>query len=66
MGVSLAIKNFTVGGTFIMRIFKRAKKKEDFDNLINVAKYADFGRSTAIQAAFCMGYDAGKDGADNE
>ncbi len=40
--------------------------KEDFRNLINVAKYADFGRSTAIQAAFLLGYMAGKAGADHE
>ncbi len=33
---------------------------EDFGNFIKVAKYADFGKSTAIQAAFCMGYDVRK------
>lgn len=35
-------------------------KQEDYNNLIYVAKYAEFGRSTAIQAAFCLGYLAGK------
>ena len=35
---------------------------ENFSNLVDVAKYADFGVSTAIQAAFCMGYEAGKAG----
>lgn len=35
---------------------------ENFSNFVNVAKYADFGVSTAIQAAFCMGYEAGKAG----
>ncbi len=37
---------------------------EDYDNLITVAKYAEFGRSTAIQAAFYLGYKAGKGGAE--
>lgn len=32
---------------------------EDYGNLLNVAKYAEFGRSTAIQAAFFLGYLAG-------
>jgi len=40
--------------------------KEDFDNLIKVAKYADFGVWTAIEAAFCLGYKAGKAGTDHE
>lgn len=35
---------------------------ENFSNLVDVAKYADFGVSTAIQAAFCMGYEVGKAG----
>ena len=35
---------------------------ENFSNLVDVAKYADFGVFTAIQAAFCMGYEAGKAG----
>ena len=35
---------------------------ENFFSLVDVAKYADFGVSTAIQAAFCMGYEAGKAG----
>ncbi len=35
---------------------------ENFSSLVDVAKYADFGVSTAIQAAFCMGYEAGKAG----
>lgn len=34
---------------------------ENFANLVDVAKYADLGVSTAIQAAFCMGYEAGKE-----
>ncbi len=33
---------------------------EGFDNLIKVAKYADFGRSTAIQAAFCLEHLSGQ------
>lgn len=37
-------------------------KSEDFESLTNVAVYADFGVWTAIQAAFCMGYEAGKAG----
>lgn len=37
-------------------------ESKDFDNLVKVAKCADFGIWTAIQAAFCMGYDAGKAG----
>lgn len=37
--------------------------KEDYNNLLNVANYADFGKSTAIQAAFCLGFNAGKSGA---
>lgn len=40
--------------------------KSDYENLIKVAKYADFGVSTAIQSAFYLGYVAGKDGAENE
>jgi len=32
---------------------------EDFSNLIDVARYADFGVWTAIEAAFCLGYKAG-------
>ena len=35
---------------------------ENFSSLVDVAKYADFGVSTAIQAAFCMGYEVGKAG----
>lgn len=38
--------------------------KEEFSNLIDVAKYADFGLWTAIETAFCMGYVAGKDDAE--
>lgn len=41
-------------------------QKEDFSNLMDVARFAEFGRSTAIQSAFCIGYIAGKDGVDNE
>ncbi|MCM1223387.1 MAG: hypothetical protein NC548_53960 [Lachnospiraceae bacterium] len=33
--------------------------QSDFENLIAVAKYADLGISTAIQAAFCLGYETG-------
>ena len=41
--------------------------KEDYRNLIAVAKYSKLlGRSTAIQAAFCLGYKAGKGGTKNE
>lgn len=41
--------------------------KEDYRNLIAVAKYSKLlGSSTAIQAAFCLGYKAGKGGAKNE
>lgn len=39
--------------------------RKDFANLINVAHYAAFGLWTAIEAAFCLGYKAGKGGADN-
>ena len=39
---------------------------ENFSNLVDVAKYADFGVSTAIQAAFCMGYEAGKAGRNSD
>lgn len=45
-------------------------KSNDFETLVNVALYADLGVWTAIQAAFCMGYKAGKaklpDGATEE
>lgn len=37
-------------------------KSKDFESLINVAVYADLGVWTAIEAAFCMGYEAGKAG----
>ena len=33
---------------------------QDFENLINIAKNADFGTWTAIEAAFCLGYAAGQ------
>ena len=36
--------------------------QEDYNNLIDVAKYAEFGKSTSILAAFYLGYLAGKDG----
>lgn len=39
---------------------------ENFANLVDVAKYADFGVFTAVQAAFCMGYEAGKAGRHND
>jgi len=41
-------------------------KKEDFASLIKVARYADFGTWTAIEAAFCLGYKEGKAGRQNE
>lgn len=34
--------------------------KEEFSNLIDVAKYAQFGIWTAIEAAFCLGYSIGQ------
>mgnify|MGYP001105328472 CR=1 FL=1 len=37
-------------------------KSKDFESLTNVAVYADLGVWTAIEAAFCMGYEAGKAG----
>ncbi len=40
--------------------------KEEFINLTGVAKRADFGIWTAIEAAFCLGYEAGKAGQQNE
>lgn len=40
--------------------------KEDFNNLIDVAKYAKLGIMTAIETAFCLGYETGKGGAGNE
>lgn len=33
---------------------------EDFKNLITIAKYADFGSATAIQADYSMGYKVGQ------
>ena len=39
---------------------------ENFFSLVDVAKYADFGVSTAIQAAFCMGYEVGKAGRNSD
>lgn len=39
---------------------------ENFSNLMDVARFAELGRSTAIQSAFCIGYIAGKGGVDNE
>lgn len=39
----------------------------DLLNLIHIAHYADTGVTTAIKAAFCLGYNAGKEaGAGNE
>lgn len=35
---------------------------KNFENLTNIALYVDFGVWTAIQVAFCMGYEAGKAG----
>lgn len=32
--------------------------RKNFGNLVDVAKYTDFGVFTAVQAAFCMGYKA--------
>lgn len=40
-------------------------KSKDFENLTNVAVYADLGVWTAIQAAFCMGYEVGKEDLKN-
>lgn len=37
-------------------------RREDYSNLLKVGKYARLGLSTAIQAAFYLGYLAGKDG----
>lgn len=37
-------------------------KSKDFESLTNVAVYADLGVWTAFEAAFCMGYEAGKAG----
>lgn len=40
-------------------------KSEDFSSLVDMAVYAEPGGMalwTAIQAAFCMGYEAGKAG----
>lgn len=39
---------------------------KNFENLTNIALYVDFGVWTAIQAAFCMGYEAGKAGQHND
>ncbi|MCX4304076.1 MAG: hypothetical protein OSJ66_08775 [Clostridia bacterium] len=33
---------------------------EDFENLIRIAKGANFGTWTAIEAAFCLGFLAGE------
>lgn len=33
---------------------------EDFKNLITIAKYADLGSATVIQAAYSIGYKAGQ------
>lgn len=35
--------------------------QEDIKNLICISKYADMGRLQAIEAAFCLGYAAGKE-----
>lgn len=40
--------------------------KDDFMNLVHIAHYAGTGVATAIKAAFCLGYHAGKTGAGNE
>lgn len=32
----------------------------DFNDMVDVARYAEMGIFTVIQAAFCMGYQAGK------
>lgn len=34
--------------------------KDDFMNLVHIAHYAGTGVATAIKAAFCLGYHAGK------
>lgn len=38
-------------------------EKQDFQNLVDVANYADIGVWTAIEAEFCLGFNAGKGGA---
>lgn len=38
--------------------------QEDIKNLICISRYADMGRLQAIEAAFCLGYAAGKGGAE--
>lgn len=35
-------------------------ESEDFKNLVKVARYADFGVWTALEAAYCLGFKAGK------
>lgn len=39
---------------------------KDLENLICVSHYADMGELTAIEAAFCLGYKAGKVGQRND
>lgn len=40
--------------------------KDDFMNLVHIAHYTGTGVATAIKAAFCLGYNAGKGGVSNE
>lgn len=35
-------------------------KKNDFDNLMGISSRSVLGRMTAIKAAFCLGYQAGR------
>ncbi len=35
-------------------------ESKDFMKLIHVARYAEFGIWTAIEAAFCLGYSSGQ------
>jgi len=39
--------------------------QEDWTGLVHVARYAEIGLWTAIEAAFCIRYNKGKDGVSN-
>ncbi len=56
-----ALSDYLRGSVFNDKTLELLKSK-DFESLVNVALYADLGVWTAIEAAFCMGYEAGKAG----
>lgn len=40
--------------------------RKEFTNLIRVVRYTDFGLWTALQAAFCLGFQAGSEAVREE